>query len=250
MRKFGLIGYPLGHSFSQKYFTSKFTEEKISGCSYENFQLPSLDKFMDLVLSDSELCGLNVTIPYKTEILKYVDVADFIVKEIGAANVLKIKRKSGKTKIYAFNSDVTGIENSILPVFPGRKGIALVLGPGGGSKAVTWTLKKMGFRVLTVSRTRKEGILDYEDINADLLRSISLVVNATPLGMFPDVEGMPDIDYSLLSRRHTLFDLVYNPEFTMFLKMGKERGCKIITGLKMLYSQAERSWEIWNDKNL
>ncbi len=250
MRKFGLIGYPLGHSFSQKYFTAKFAEEKIADCSYENFPLPSLDKFPDLVSSNPDLWGLNVTIPYKTEILQHVDETDVIVREIGAANVLKIRRDSGKPRIYAYNSDVVGIQNSILPSFPGRKGTALILGTGGASKAVSWTLKNMGFRVIIVSRTKKKGIFGYEDINADMLRTTRLIINATPLGMFPDVEGKPDIDYNLLNKRHTLFDLVYNPEFTQFLKMGKERGCKIITGLKMLYSQAERSWEIWNDNSL
>lgn len=250
MRKFGLIGYPLGHSFSQKYFTKKFAEEKISGCSYENFPLPSLDKFPELISSNHDLCGLNVTIPYKSDILKYVDETDAVVSEIGAANVLKIKWDSGKPRISSFNSDVVGVQNSVLPSFPGRKGKALVLGSGGASKAVTWTLKNMGFRVIIVSRTKKKGHLGYQDINADMLRTTSLIVNATPLGMSPEVQEKPDIDYSLLDERHTLFDLVYNPEFTLFLKMGKERGCKIITGLKMLYFQAERSWEIWNDNTL
>jgi shikimate dehydrogenase len=250
MRKFGLIGYPLGHSLSQKYFTEKFAEEKISGCSYENFQLPSLDKFQELITSHPDLCGLNVTIPYKTEILNYVDETDAIVREIGAANVLKIRSDSGKPRIYAYNSDVVGVQKSVLPSFPGRKGTALILGSGGASKAVSWTLKNLGFRVLIVSRTKKEGLFTYEDINSELLRSASLIINATPLGMFPNTEGKPDINYNLLNKRHTLFDLVYNPEFTQFLKIGKERGCKIITGLKMLYSQAERSWEIWNNENL
>jgi shikimate dehydrogenase len=250
MRKFGLIGYPLGHSFSQKYFAAKFSEENIAGCSYDNFPLSSLDSFPDLITANPDLCGLNVTIPYKADILKYVDETDHIVREIGVANVLKIRREGGKPRIYAYNSDVVGIRDSVLPFFPGKKSTALVLGTGGASKAVSWTLKNMGFRVFIVSRNKKEGILGYEEINAHLLNNINLIVNATPLGMLPDVEGKPDLDYSLLDKRHTLFDLVYNPEFTLFLKMGKERGCKIITGLKMLYSQAERSWKIWNDKNL
>jgi shikimate dehydrogenase len=247
MRLFGLIGYPLGHSFSQKYFSAKFAEENIPGCEYHNFPLLSLDDFPDLISANPDLCGLNVTIPYKTEILKYVHETDNIVSEIGAANVLKFRKESGETRIFAFNSDVTGIRDSVLPCFPEVSGTALILGTGGSSKAVSWTLQKMGFRVLIISRTRKNGAMAYEELNPDLMSNISLIVNATPVGMYPDVEASPGIDYSLLDERHTLFDLVYNPEFTLFLKMGKERGCKIITGLKMLYSQAERSWEIWND---
>jgi shikimate dehydrogenase len=250
MRKFGLIGYPLGHSFSQKYFTTKFAEEHNRDCSYENFPLSSLNNFHDLISANPDLCGLNVTIPYKTEILKHIDEADPVVREIGAANVLKIRRGEGKPVISAYNSDVVGIRNSLLSFFPQAYGMALILGTGGASKAVSWTLKNLGFSVLFVSRNKKENILGYEDINAHLLKNISLVINTTPLGMFPNIEGKPDIDYNLLDKRHTLFDLVYNPEFTTFLKIGKERGCKIITGLAMLYSQAEKSWEIWNDDKL
>ncbi|MGD0340944.1 MAG: shikimate dehydrogenase [Bacteroidales bacterium] len=249
MRKFGLIGYPLGHSFSQKYFTEKFAEENIPGC-YENFPLSSLDDFPDLISANPDLCGLNVTIPYKTEILEHVDETDNIVREIGAANVLKIRRKAGKTRIIAYNSDVVGIRDSVLSFFQGAYDNALIIGTGGASKAVSFTLRNLGFRVLIVSRNKKGDMLGYDDVNAELLKNIRLIVNATPLGMFPDTEGKPDIDYNLLDERHTLFDLVYNPEFTLFLKKGKERGCKIITGIKMLYSQAERSWEIWNDDKL
>jgi Shikimate 5-dehydrogenase len=250
MRKFGLIGYPLGHSFSQKYFTAKFIEEHISDCSYENFPLSSLDNFHDLISANPDLCGLNVTIPYKTEILRYVDATDQIAGTISAANVLKIRREAGKTRIIAFNSDVVGIRDSVIPFFPDTHCTGLIIGTGGSSKAVSWTLRNLGFIVLIVSRNKKKDILGYEDINAQLLKNVSLIVNATPLGMFPETEGKPDLDYNLLDERHTLFDLVYNPEFTSFLMMGKERGCKIITGLKMLYSQAERSWEIWNDDKL
>jgi shikimate dehydrogenase len=247
MKKYGLIGYPLGHSLSQKYFAVKFTKENIKGCSYENFPLSSLDNFPELISDNPDLCGLNVTIPFKTDILKYVDESDYIVKEVGAANVLKIKREAGKPYISAYNSDVVGVRDSVLPFFPKVYGTALIIGTGGASKAVSWALKKMGFEVLFVSRNKRDEILEYKDINEKLLSKVSLLVNTTPLGMFPDVEGMPQIDYNLLDKEHTLFDLVYNPEFTQFLDMGKERGCKIITGLKMLYSQAERSWEIWND---
>ena len=247
MRKYGLIGYPLGHSFSKKYFTGKFAAEHISDCSYDNYALSSIDEFPSLVASDDEFCGFNVTIPYKSEILRYADHSDDMVKNIGAANVVRIKRAGGKSKIYAYNSDVTGIRESLKDFFTMGKWNALVLGTGGASKAVTWTLKDMGFSVLTVSRSKGLGNLCYDELGPELIDRTDLIVNTTPLGMFPDTLSKPELDYSLLGSRHTLFDLVYNPELTAFLIMGKERGCRIITGLKMLYAQAERSWAIWND---
>jgi shikimate dehydrogenase len=249
MRKFGLIGYPLGHSFSQKYFTEKFIREKIADCSYENYPIKSLEEFPDLIRKNPDLCGLNVTIPYKSDILKYVNMTDDTVDHIGAANVLKIKRENGKTSISAYNSDVNGIRDSLVPCARGKAKKALILGTGGGSKAVAWAVSKMGCEALMVSRNPRPGELSYNDINADILSGVDLIVNATPLGMFPDIESKPDIDYKLLTSRHILFDLVYNPEMTAFLKTGKERGCRIITGMKMLRSQADRSWEIWNEDN-
>lgn len=247
MRKFGLIGYPLGHSFSRKYFTDKFVRENIAGCSYENFPLKNIEEFPDLIRKNEDLCGLNVTIPWKTEIIRYADEYEPAIKEIGAINVLKIKRIKGKTRISGFNSDVVGIRDSVLPVFSGKPGNALILGTGGSSRAVGYVLKKLGFMVTFVSRSKKPGISGYQDLNSEILEVTDLIVNTTPLGMYPDIQSKPEINYSLLKEKHVLFDLVYNPEITTFLKMGQERGCKIITGLKMLHSQAERSWEIWND---
>lgn len=247
MRKYGLIGFPLGHSFSQKYFTEKFSREKITDCTYENFPIRSLEEFPDLIRKNSDLYGLNVTIPFKLDILKYVNITEDIVDQIGAANVLKIKRENGKTYISAHNSDVYGIRDSLIPCAKGIAHKALILGTGGSSKAVAWTVKKMGCEAIMVSRTSRPGVLNYKDLNPDLLETVQLIVNTTPLGMFPDVGSKPDIDYNLLTSRHILFDLVYNPEMTEFLRIGKERGCKIITGMKMLRSQADRSWEIWNE---
>jgi shikimate dehydrogenase len=247
MRKFGLIGYPLGHSFSSKYFTEKFEREKISGCSYENFPLEHIGDFPELIRSNNDLYGLNVTIPWKTEILKYVDETEQAVKEIGAANVLKINRKNGRTRICGFNSDVVGIKDSVITEFPSGGGHALILGTGGSSRAVRYALQKLGFRITLVSRSGKPGIATYSDLDSEVLNRTDLIVNTTPLGMFPDVESKPELNYHFLGNHHVLFDLVYNPEITTFLRLGRERGCKIITGLRMLYSQAERSWEIWND---
>jgi shikimate dehydrogenase len=250
MRKFGLIGYPLGHSFSKKYFTEKFLNEHITDCCYENFPLKNLDRFQKMINEDSDLCGINVTIPYKSEIIRFLDVIDPEANEIKAVNVLKIKRIDGRVLLHGFNSDVTGIRDSLSPYIKGIVRSAIVLGTGGSSRAVCYFLKKSGINIIQISRNKKPGILAYTEINSGLISNTELVINTTPLGMFPDTEGKPDIDYNLLTRNHILFDLVYNPELTSFLKMGKERGCTTISGLKMLCSQAERAWEIWNDDNL
>ncbi|OFY65115.1 MAG: shikimate dehydrogenase [Bacteroidetes bacterium RBG_13_43_22] len=250
MRKFGLIGYPLDHSFSAKYFSDKFAREGIIDSLYENFPLETLNRFPELISANPELCGLNVTIPYKTEIIQYLDDTESAIKEIGAVNVLKIRRSGNKVRISGFNSDVTGIKESIIPYVKTGTTNALVLGTGGSSKAVAYTLKKAGIFFTFVSRTKKKDCITYADLTPGILLNTELIINTTPLGMFPDIDKLPDIDYNLLSEKHILFDLVYNPEYTLFLKKGKERGCKIITGLKMLYAQAERSWEIWNGENL
>ncbi|MFH0843109.1 MAG: shikimate dehydrogenase [Bacteroidota bacterium] len=250
MRKFGLIGYPLGHSFSARYFAEKFTREGISDCEYRNYPIECLDEFTELVRSNKDLCGLNVTIPYKTEIIRYIDEKEHAVNDIGSVNVLKIRRAGGKTIISGFNSDVTGIKSSLGHYL--EKGIskAIILGTGGSSKAVSYVLKQAGLGMTFVSRKKKHGCLAYSDLTPESLRESDLIVNTTPLGMFPDTGSMPAIDYNSLSEKHILFDLVYNPEITAFLRKGKERGCRIVTGLGMLYAQAERSWEIWNDDNL
>jgi shikimate dehydrogenase len=245
MRRFGLIGYPLGHSFSKRYFTTKFASEKITDCSYENYPLQSLDGFYDLLHTVPDLEGLNVTIPYKSEIIRFLDNIDPEALEIGAVNVLKIRRIKDRIEISGFNSDVTGIRDSIVPYLSEINQV-MVLGTGGSSKAVSYVLEKEGLIVSRVSRTRRTDILNYNDVSVELLEKTQLIINTTPLGMFPDTESRPDINYDLLGRKHILFDLVYNPELTSFLKMGQERGCRIISGIKMLHSQAERAWEIWN----
>ena len=250
MRIFGLIGYPLGHSFSQKYFTEKFSRENINDCFYNNFPLNHIGLLPYLIRSNPDLCGLNVTIPHKTAVLNYIDVKDPAIDEIGAANVLKIRRKGNDITVYGFNSDVTGIRDSIIPHININIKNVLILGTGGSSKAVAYTMKNLGLNVTLVSRTGKGNILSYSDLTTKLIRNSDIIVNTTPLGMYPEISARPDINYNLLEEKHILFDLVYNPEYTAFLKEGKERGCTIVTGLRMLYSQAERSWEIWNDPDL
>jgi shikimate dehydrogenase len=247
MRKYGLIGYPLGHSFSKKYFTEKFLKEGITGCLYENYPLKSLDEFMDLVSSEKELKGLNVTIPYKSDIFRFLDAVDDEAREIGAVNVISIFRDQSGIKLHGYNSDVTGIRDTLLPFMDNKMTEALVLGTGGSSKAVQYVLGKFGLKVNLVSREKKAGVLVYSEIDSGLLDRCRLIVNTTPLGMFPDISSKPDINYRALGSNHVLFDLVYNPEMTSFLSMGAEQGCSVVSGIKMLHSQAERAWEIWNN---
>lgn len=247
MRKFGLIGYPLGHSFSKKYFTEKFSREHIYDCSYENYPLTSVSQLPGLISSDNSIEGLNVTIPYKSDVINFLDEISEEAREIGAVNVLKIKRTKGKIKLCGFNSDITGILGTLKPfISSGLKG-AIVLGTGGASKAVCHVLEKSGVKYTLISRNPKSGCLTYSDIDAGLIESIGLIVNTTPLGMFPDVGSRPAIDYSLLNKSHILFDLVYNPEKTSFLRSGEERGCSVISGIEMLHLQAEKAWQIWNE---
>ncbi|HOO99495.1 MAG TPA: shikimate dehydrogenase [Bacteroidales bacterium] len=250
MRKFGLIGYPLTHSFSVTYFSEKFRRENIADAVYENFPIKSIEEFPALLEKNPDLSGLNVTIPYKTKILKYVDITGDEVDRIGAANVIKIKWLKDRPYISAYNSDVTGIKDSLVPCTRGTASKVMILGTGGSSKAVVWTLKKMGCETILISRRSRPGILTYKEITPEILETVDIIVNTTPVGMYPDTGAKPDIDYGCLSQKHILFDLVYNPEMTEFLKSGKERGCTIITGMKMLRSQAERSWDIWNDDSL
>jgi shikimate dehydrogenase len=249
MRKFGLIGYPLGHSFSKKYFTEKFSREHIKGCSYENYPLTNISQITDLI-RDNELEGLNVTIPYKSSVIKFLDKIDPEAEAIGALNVIKIKRTTGKTELRGFNSDMTGIMDTLIPVLSPEIKNALVLGTGGSSKAVCYVLTKLNIHYTLISREKQSFCLTYSDINSEILGKTRLIINTTPLGMYPETKSKPDLNYDLLGSRHILFDLVYNPEITEFLKIGKERGCTVLSGIKMLHSQAERSWGIWNNDAL
>lgn len=250
MRKYGLVGYPLGHSFSKTYFSDKFQREQIADCTYENFPIRDIGSLPELLASEPDLLGLNVTIPYKSEVIRFVDFIDPEAKEIGAVNVLKIRRTGRKIHLSGYNSDITGIYDSLSECF--REGIkdAIVLGTGGSSRAVCHVLRTHGVRFVQVSRTGNKDILSYSDLSSKIIRKSRLIINTTPLGMYPDIDSRPDLDYSQLDKYHVLFDLVYNPEITRFLRSGLERGCSVISGLKMLHSQAERSWEIWNDQKL
>lgn len=245
MRRFGLIGFPLGHSFSKRYFSEKFLRENLWDCSYDNFPLPDISRLTDLI-RENDLEGLNVTIPYKSSVMQFLDKIDPEALEVGAVNVIRIKNSGVIPSLSGFNSDITGIMDTLKPVTDRKIASAIVLGTGGSSKAVCHVLKKLKISFKLVSREKKPDTLTYTDLDPGILRNSHLIINTTPLGMYPDTEGKPDIDYNLLGPAHILFDLVYNPEITSFLKMGQERGCTVLTGLKMLYSQADRSWEIWN----
>jgi shikimate dehydrogenase len=251
MRKFGLIGYPLGHSFSKMYFENKFLTESISECSYENYEIESLESLKSLITKESELKGLNVTIPHKSEILKYLDYIDDEASEIGAVNVLKISDKSGGRFIKGFNTDIFGFKESLTPHLKGKIIYnALILGTGGSSKAVAYVLGKLGIKILYIARKSSEDSISYSDMTDDILIDNKLVINTTPLGMFPNTADSPCLNYDCLTPEHILFDLVYNPPVTVFLRKGEERGCTVIGGLKMLQLQAEKSWEIWNNNSV
>lgn len=250
MRKFGLIGYPLGHSFSKKYFTEKFQKENISGCSYENYPLKDIREIISLIKNEPDLTGLNVTIPYKSAVISYLDELSDEAAEIGAVNVIRIRRSEGKINLSGYNSDVNGIIDTLLPFIDKEGGNAIILGTGGAARAVKYSLNKLGFHVISVSRYPADGVITYQELNGEILSDARLIVNTTPLGMFPDTNQCPEIDYSQLKQDQILFDLVYNPELTLFLKKGRERGCVTLGGIKMLYSQADRAWEIWNDDKI
>jgi shikimate dehydrogenase len=250
MRKFGLIGYPLGHSFSKKFFNEKFERESINDCIYENYPLAKIEDLQILINSEKDLEGLNVTIPYKSQVIRYLDKISDDASEIGAVNVLKIKRPGNNPNISGFNSDINGIRDSLLLLLRPDISKSLVLGTGGSSKAVCYLLNKLSVEYTLISRSAKPGCLTYQDLDREMIQSHRLIINTTPLGMYPDTEGRPEINYDFIGKDHILFDLVYNPMLTTFLRLGKERGAVVLNGLKMLYRQAERSWEIWNDPGL
>lgn len=246
MRKFGLIGYPLSHSFSKKYFTDKFEKEEISDAEYELFPITSIDQLPQLIKDNPELMGLNVTIPYKEQVLQLLDAIDPKAQEIGAVNTIKIE--GGKLKGY--NTDYHGFKDSLTKFIGSRQmpKMALILGTGGASKAVKATLEDLGIQHQFVSRKPENGQLTYQEISSshNHLVESSLIINTTPLGMSPEQDSLPDLPYDQLTENHFLYDLVYNPLKTAFMQKGIEAKCWIKNGLEMLHGQAEKSWEIWN----
>lgn len=245
MRRFGLIGFPLGHSFSKKYFTEKFLLEGIDA-RYDLYELKSLDEFTELKVSEN-LCGLNVTIPYKQQIIPFLDEMDETAAEIGAVNVIKFIRDGNDLKLKGYNSDAIGFLQSIRPYLKPHHNKALILGTGGASLAFDYILRKLGIETIFVSRTPAEGQLSYSDLSETVLNEYPIILNASPVGTFPDVERCPDIPYQYLTSRHLLFDAVYNPAETLFLQKGKAQGTTVLNGEGMLSGQAEAAWKIWNE---
>lgn len=245
MKQYGLIGYPLTHSFSKKYFTDKFNKENISDCFYELFNIENINLFPNIIKENPNLKGLNVTIPYKELILPFLTNIDDTAKKIGAVNTIKINDKNNQLKGY--NTDYYGFKKSLKPFLDINHERALIFGTGGASKTVKYVLNELNIDCLLVSRNPKnENEIAYKDINNYVIKHHQLIVNTTPVGMFPNTENYPLFNYEYLTQKHLLYDLIYNPTETEFLKKGKLKGSNILNGMEMLKFQAEKSWEIWN----
>jgi shikimate dehydrogenase len=242
MRQYGLIGFPLSHSFSQKYFTEKFLRENIHDAEFLNFSIPQIEDVEKIFAGYPQLKGLAVTIPYKRPVIKYLDGTDDVVKKISACNCIKIDghKRSG------FNTDVIGFERSFVKHLRPHHRKALVLGTGGAASAVQFVLNKLGIEYLMVSRQASENSISYNAITNEILSQYTVIINCTPLGTYPNTDDAPALTYNLLTPSHYLFDLVYNPPVTKFLQYGREANCSIQNGYEMLVMQAEENWKIWN----
>ena len=250
MRLFGLIGYPLEHAFSGKYFADKFEQEGINDCEYRLFPLPRIEEMTSLLIQYPNLEGLNVTIPYKEAVKNYLHTMDGEAFEVGAVNTIKIYPQGKDRHLKGFNTDIHGFRESLMPLLNPAHEKALILGSGGASLAVKHVLEKLGISYWIVSRKPGADRITYENLDAQLISECKLIINTTPIGMYPDVQNCPPIPYEGIGNSHLLYDLVYNPATTTFLREGKERGATIKNGLEMLEQQAEKSWEIWNNPGL
>jgi shikimate dehydrogenase len=247
MRTFGLIGFPLAHSFSKKYFTEQFEREGTTDCKYELFPMENISSLIPLIASQEGLEGLNVTIPHKVNVLPFLDELDEAARQIGAVNCISIRRTGNTARLKGYNTDAFGFEESLKPCLRANHTKALILGNGGAAKAVKYVLDKLKISYITVVRTAVPDAVVYGELNEALLSTHQLIINTTPLGTFPKVENTPDIPYHLLTTEHLAYDLVYNPEETEFLRRSKAQGAAVMNGLEMLHLQAERSWMIWNN---
>ncbi len=246
MRTYGLIGFPLSHSFSRAFFTDKFARENKNE-QYLNFEIDSITLFPGIVESQPELAGLNVTIPYKQQVIPFLDGLDTVASGTGAVNTIRVRREADRIFTEGFNTDVAGFSGSIRPLLKPWHRSALILGTGGAAKAVVYSFNQMGINWMQVSRNPSGGkSISYEMINRALLEEFMVVVNTTPVGTFPDINSFPAIPYHFLTGKHLLFDLVYNPPVTRFLANGAERGAVVRNGREMLELQALKSYEIWN----
>ncbi|MGW8317047.1 MAG: shikimate dehydrogenase family protein [Bacteroidales bacterium] len=247
MKDYGLIGYPLGHSFSVAYFSEKFAREGIDA-SYRNFPLRRIAEFDMLIKQEPDLYGLNVTVPYKQAVIPYLDALSHTARAVQAVNTICFCRKSEHRAMTGHNTDVIGFEKSLRKHLKKHHTSALILGTGGSASAVGFVLANLGIEYKKVSRKAGEGRLGYGDLDVDTVNRSTLIINCTPLGMHPDTDACPDLPYEALTRKHLLFDLIYNPGKTMFLSRGEAQGAAITNGYDMLVYQAEAAWEIWNRK--
>jgi len=247
MERYGLIGYPLTHSFSAEYFSEKFFREGIINCRYDLFPIDSIDNLLQLIKETKELKGLSVTIPYKQKIIPLLTSIDDVAKNIGSVNTIIIERNEN-IFLHGFNTDVFGFKESLKPLLKNHHKKALILGTGGAASSVAYVLNKLGIEYLFVSRTKTwlPNTIDYSSLNEDIISTHNLIINATPVGMFPHIMNLPNIPYNYITKDHLLYDLIYNPSETLFLKKGIEKGVTVKNGMEMLYLQAEKSWEIWN----
>jgi shikimate dehydrogenase len=244
---FGLLGKSLSHSFSKSYFDAKFLAENRTNYSYSNFDLQNLDSLLALI-AEENLSGLNVTKPYKELVIPYLNELDSVAKEIGAVNCINISQKDNKPYLKGYNTDYYGFAQSIKPFMEPSHQKALILGTGGASKAVYYALKNVGVDVyfVTTGDKKADNYFHYNELNEYVLSAFKLIVNCTPLGLYPAIDNCPDIPYQYLTSEHLMYDLIYNPEETLFLKKGKAQGVVTINGLNMLKLQADKAWEIWN----
>lgn len=247
MDKYGLIGYPLGHSFSIGFHNQRFADEGINA-KYVNFEIPSIDDLPEVLGSNPELKGLNVTIPYKQKVMAFLDYISPEARAIGAVNVIRVVHKGDNITLRGYNSDVIGFKQSIEPMLESYHKKALVLGTGGASRAVAYGLKTLGLESVFVSRYERPGTIQYQSITPEVVREYNVIVNCTPLGMYPNTEECPQLPYEALDEHNILYDLIYNPDETLFMKRGAEHGANVKNGLEMLLLQAFASWEFWNGK--
>lgn len=242
-RRFGLLGRNISYSFSKGYFTEKFSKEHFEGCSYENFDIPDINYFTELRKNNTDLNGLNVTIPYKQDILPFLDKLSKNASEIGAVNTIKFTKKG---KLKGYNTDYYGFLKSLEPLLEPHHKKALILGTGGASKGVAFALDKLDIAYTFVSREAKENCIDYGLINATTFDNYQIIINCTPVGTSPNVDAFPLIPYEYFTEKHIAYDLIYNPAETAFLNKAKAKGAKVKNGLDMLIFQAEKAWKIWN----
>ncbi|REE82904.1 shikimate dehydrogenase [Lutibacter oceani] len=242
--KYGLLGKNISYSFSKKYFTDKFEKLGLTDLTYQNFDIPEIEEFPFLLYhKEHEFRGINVTIPYKQSVMRYLNEIDPDAKEIGAVNTIKI---TDKNQLHGYNTDFFGFKKAIEPLLKNHHKKALILGTGGASKAIAYALKKLNIEYKFVSRRLADNVFLYSMLNEQVMNEYNIIINCTPLGTHPNINESPDIPYEFISEKHLLFDLIYNPSETKFLQLGKKNGAVIKNGLEMLEFQAEKSWEIWN----